>query len=191
MNGRKIPLSVLISLSLCFFLRVCRSAPEVSSGTVAASKPLMNWREALLKSAAAGSGGETPIASLLLQTPAEKRGSRAYNFGLGKKSMQSLDDQDVERGIMEDEDNTAASMWPKRVAPSVVRSGGRMRNGYSFGLGKRGWFSSNSYPASSLGDIKRRYSFGLGKRSANHHHEDGSASEAGAAAATAEDDLLL
>ena len=152
--------SAVLLICIIQLVQLCRAAPEVSVGSVrtSASKPLVNWRPSYEGLSIGG-----PAFNALLG-PSEKR-TRAYNFGLGKKSVLS-DVMEEMDGAEEGSDN--GSIW-KRVSGSGakgIRGSGRIRNGYSFGLGKRGWLSSIT-PVSSpyYGDIKRRYSFGLGKRS--------------------------
>ena len=170
-------LLIIVSSSL---VSGSRAEPEVSSGT-AAVKPRIDWRPTFLSSSVGG----MPSAGSWFIVPSDKR-SRSYSFGLGKKSFPSEDSADQADQDAMTSDDESRGTWIKRLSDS--RGGLRMTSGrgYSFGLGKRGWFPSISYPVSSpyLGDIKRRYSFGLGKRSV-----DDQLTEAGAAAAAA-DDLL-
>lgn len=148
------------------------AAPEVSVGssrTSAIKSQIPKWGQFL-----SGSSNSEPSFDALFRS-AEKR-SRNYNFGLGKKSVLSDElEMDEMNGL---EDALSNNNWMKRItaSPKMVRTG-RVRNSYSFGLGKRGWFPSITYPASApyLGDIKRRYSFGLGKRSLPGQEENTSA----------------
>lgn len=156
--------SAILLICISSLIQHCRAEPEVSVGSSRSSAPksLVNWGPSYAGSAIGGPGLEALFA------PSQKRG-REFNFGLGKRSPLN-DEQEEMDGAYYDDDNNNRNMWMKRVSGSgvkAIRGSGRLRNGYSFGLGKRGWFSSISYPASTpyLGDIKRRYSFGLGKRS--------------------------
>lgn len=186
--------TVLLILSFCSLPPQSHCDPEVSVGSArpAGPKPMVSWNPSFQDTEV---GERFPIARPIL----EGKRSRTYSFGLGKKSVLSDELEDPHTSDNLDEEEGMENMmkkqrlaWFKRLVGGSgareIRGPGRGPNTYSFGLGKRGWFSSINYPVIKpyLGDIKRRYSFGLGKRSAGNDHWD-----QGSAAEVSPDDLLL